>query len=89
MIKSLNIRVYGRVQGVGFRYNTRNAAEKYGISGFVKNEPEGGVFIEAEGEEEAIDRFLLWCHKGPAWARVDRVEVQEVPEVRCEGFVVR
>lgn len=89
MIISLNIRVHGRVQGVGFRYNTRKAAEKFGISGYVKNEPEGTVFIEAEGEEEAIDQFVIWCHKGPMWARVDRVEVQTVPEMKSVGFVVK
>jgi len=89
MTKALKIRIHGRVQGVGFRYNTRKAAQKFGVSGYVKNEPGGTVYIEAFGSEEAIDQFLLWCHKGPAWARVDRVEVQEIPELKCEGFVVR
>jgi len=89
MTKSLKIRVKGRVQGVGFRYNTRRMAQKYDISGYVKNEPEGTVYIEASGEEEAMDRFVLWCHKGPAWARVDKVEVQEIPNLKNDGFIVK
>jgi len=64
-------------------------AQKYDISGYVKNEPEGTVYIEASGEEEAMDRFVLWCHKGPAWARVDKVEVQEIPNLKNDGFIVK
>ena len=65
--KHLDIHVYGRVQGVFFRDNTRNIAQQLGLVGFVKNEDSGGgVYIEAEGPQEQLDEFLKWCKKGPA-----------------------
>jgi len=50
MKKHVNITVKGRVQGVGFRYSAMEAAEELGIKGFVRNMPDGSVYIEAEGE---------------------------------------
>jgi len=89
LIKALNIRVHGRVQGVNFRHFTTKAALKYNIKGYVKNEPDRTVFISAEGEEEAIDLFLLWCHDGPTWARVDKVDVQDIPSCGYTDFVIK
>jgi acylphosphatase len=72
-----NIRVTGRVQGVGFRYNAREAASHYGIVGFIRNQPNGDVYIEAEGPREAVDAFIGWCREGPPRARVVSVDVTE------------
>lgn len=77
MRKHLNIRVHGRVQGVFFRSSAKHSAKKLGIRGFVRNEPDGTVYIEAEGDEENLERFLGWCRKGPPFARVDKVEMEE------------
>ncbi|MHC1774652.1 MAG: acylphosphatase [Lentimicrobium sp.] len=60
------IRVYGRVQGVGFRYSAQQTAWAMGICGFVTNETDGSVYIEAEGSSEQIRLFIDWCRKGPS-----------------------
>jgi acylphosphatase len=73
-MKHLNIKIYGSVQGVGFRDAVYWTARKAHIAGFVMNEPDGSVYIEAEGEQETLNNFLIWCGHGPSTARVDRVE---------------
>lgn len=77
MIKHLNIKVYGLVQGIFYRATAREEAEKFNITGFARNEPDGSVYIEAEGEEGNLDKFIQWCHIGPNLARVEKVEVTE------------
>ncbi len=77
MKKHLNITVQGHVQGVWFRASTEEKAQELGLKGFVINQPNGQVYIEVEGKEEALEQFLYWCHKGPMLARVDHVEVED------------
>lgn len=89
MKKAAIIKVFGKVQNVGFRHHTQKTAERHHITGFVKNQPDGSVYIEAEGDEENLDHFVLWCHKGPMWARVDHVAVQETPLQGFDGFTVK
>jgi acylphosphatase len=88
-MKSVEITVTGRVQNVGFRYYTHKTAVELGIKGFVKNRPDGTVYIEAEGEEGSLASFIAWCHRGPAWARVDDVQIHEQPVQDYTGFSVR
>jgi acylphosphatase len=52
------------------------AAYRFGIKGIVANKSDGTVYIEAEGPEENLSRFIAWCHKGPSWARVMKVEME-------------
>lgn len=66
--------VTGRVQGVGFRWSTRREAERLGLSGWVRNLPDGRVEARVEGEPEALDAMLAWIERGPVGARVDGVE---------------
>ena len=73
----LNIKVTGKVQGVWFRRSTLLEAQKLGVSGFVRKEPDGSVYIEAEGNEEQLKALLDWCSHGPELARVDKVESVE------------
>jgi acylphosphatase len=75
-VKSLIIKIYGDVHGVGFRDATYWTARKMRVAGFVMNDPDGSVYIEAEGEEAALKEFLIWCKKGPVTARVNRVEAE-------------
>lgn len=77
MKKSVILTIKGKVQGVGFRYSTVKAAESYGIKGFVKNKPDGSVYIEAEGNPQDTEEFIKWCRNGSSWSRVDQVNVQE------------
>lgn len=77
MQKHLNIKIYGRVQGVFFRATAQEEADKLHIFGFARNEPDGSLYIEAEGETEKLEKFLQWCHGGPEAARIDKVEIKE------------
>lgn len=54
----VNISVSGRVQKIGFRYSTLEVANQLGIAGFVQNQPDGSVYIEAEGPEESVETFI-------------------------------
>ncbi|HEY8512024.1 MAG TPA: acylphosphatase [Cyclobacteriaceae bacterium] len=88
-MKHLNIRVTGRVQGVYFRASTRDVASKLKLRGFVRNEPDGSVYIEAEGNEEALEELVAWCHHGPPRAMVENVEVNEGPIQNLGSFDIR
>ncbi len=88
-----NIRVrliiQGRVQGVWFRESTRREAVALGITGWVKNRPDGGVEVLAEGPEDQIRSLVSWCNHGPSFARVDRVhEIQEGWKGEFESFEI-
>jgi acylphosphatase len=87
--KRFCIRVIGRVQGVFFRASARAEAERLGLCGFVRNEPDGSVYAEAEGEGEALARFVDWCRRGPSQARVEDVETKEEEPRGFAGFVIR
>lgn len=69
------ILISGKVQGVFYRASAKQKAEELHIKGFVRNEFNGDVYIEAEAEEEVLYKFVKWCNTGPAGARVDHVEV--------------
>jgi acylphosphatase len=71
--------VEGRVQGVGFRYTCYAEARRLGISGWVRNTPEGAVEVRAEGNREKLESFLAWLRRGPPGARVDKVSYKQVP----------
>jgi len=77
MKKHFSIQVWGRVQGVLFRDSARRKAQHLGITGFVRNEPDGSVYLEAEGEENALKDFTSWCGRGSLFAQVERVETRE------------
>ena len=89
MIKTFQLKVIGKVQGVGFRYYTNKRAQEFGIKGYVKNMTDGSVFIEAEVEESDLKTFVAWCEKGPAWSRVREVKKSEIPIVEFTKFEVR
>ena len=76
-MQHFNINVYGLVQGVGFRYATKKYANAIGITGFVKNEADKSVYIEAEGSQSALADFVKWCKTGPSYAQVENVIVKE------------
>lgn len=69
--------VSGRVQRVGYRFSCMEEAYKCNIYGFVRNSSDGSVYIEAEGIEEDLKEFISWCRKGPVWARVTDVKIDE------------
>lgn len=71
--------ISGRVQGVCFRHYTRKTALQNGVSGWVRNLPDGRVEAWIEGEENAVAATLKWCHQGPEMAQVDEVRIEEKP----------
>ena len=85
-----HIVVKGRVQGVGFRFHTQKQATKLNIHGYVRNLADGDVEILANGEEDAVQQFLVWCRQGPQWADVAEIVVtkQDRDEVFA-GFEIR
>jgi len=76
MRRRAHLFISGKVQGVYFRANTQSEALKLGLKGFVRNLPDGRVEALFEGEEEAIEKMIAWCHRGPSGARVERVDVE-------------
>ena len=89
MDKSVMITVFGRVQGVGFRFYTQKKAFELNLSGFVRNKPNGTVYIEAEGKSKDVDEFVDWCNYGPEWARVDKLEKQFSNTLGHSGFAIK
>lgn len=87
-MRSVSITVRGRVQGVWFRASTKNEAVRLGLTGTVRNQPDGSVYIEAQGPSHQIESLIVWCHKGPELARVDEVEVVDISRFVAESFEV-
>ena len=79
-MRTVFIKVYGKVQGVFFRQNTISKAKELNIAGYTLNARDGTVEIMAQGTSENIDALIAWCHHGPERARVDKVDVQDVEE---------
>lgn len=75
-LKQVQVVVRGRVQGVYFRASTQREAKRLGLTGWVKNRPDGNVEVLAEGEEEGLKDLIAWANKGPGAARVERVDVR-------------
>lgn len=83
----VHLDIAGRVQGVGFRWATRAAAAELGVCGWVRNTDDGGVEIVAEADDEAIERFIVWCRSGPPGARVhDLRQRRRPPTGEFESF---
>jgi len=69
------ITITGRVQGVSFRISTKAVADQLGVKGFVKNQKDGSVYIEAEADEIYMQEFLNWCKLGPDEALVETLDL--------------
>ena len=89
MLVARRYRIRGRVQAVGFRFFTEDAARREGLHGFVANVPDGTVEAEAEGDLDALERFERALRTGPPGARVDTVDVEARPPTgRTAGFTI-
>jgi acylphosphatase len=80
--------VSGHVQGVGFRWFAHEAARREGLSGLVRNQPDGRVEAVVEGDREAVERFEAAIRRGPSRARVADVEVDSIPPSGHIGFTI-
>ncbi len=89
MIKHINLTVKGRVQGVWFRASTKKKAIDLGLKGFVKNQVNSNVYIEAEGTQEQLQLFVMWCKKGPTLAHVTELIEQQGKLEHFTRFEIR
>lgn len=80
------IRIEGKVHAVWFRMSTKEEADRIGLSGFVRNEPDGSVYVEVEGERGKLDAFVKWCHIGSEQSEVTKVSVHEGEIVGFRSF---
>ncbi|MGB9667756.1 MAG: acylphosphatase [Thermosulfidibacteraceae bacterium] len=77
--KRVHLLISGKVQGVYYRANACEVAKRLGITGWVRNLPDGRVEVVAEGEEDVLKNFIAWCWEGPPLARVENVEEKWEP----------
>ena len=90
MIPHYNVKVEGRVQGVFFRVSTQKEAVRLGLKGFVRNEYDGSVYIEVEGNQEKIDRLLTWIGLGgPPQGEVHNYDCDEGDFRNFRSFEIR
>jgi acylphosphatase len=75
-LKQAHLTVRGRVQGVFFRASTQREAKRLGLTGWVRNRPDGAVELCVEGEEEDLKEIIAWANRGPSAARVEKVDVR-------------
>lgn len=89
MAKRIILRIRGDVQGIGFRYSARQKARELGLAGFARNEPDGSVYIEAEGSRGKLEELLRWC-ENDAPGKIEMVEQKFSDELKgYESFEVR
>lgn len=86
--EAVHLLVQGRVQGVFFRASTQKMAVELGLSGWVRNCEDGSVEVLAEGDREALDRFITWCRKGPPLAKVNELDVNWISAEGLKSFEV-
>ena len=73
-MRRLTLKIYGFVQGIGYRYLSQKEAKKRGFSGYVCNMPGGGVELVAEGHEPDLKNFVQWCYNGVGPSVVQEIE---------------
>ncbi|NML21033.1 acylphosphatase [Pseudoflavitalea sp. G-6-1-2] len=88
MTQTYSITVKGKVQGVYYRQSTKEKALQLGITGYVKNQPDGSVKILASGTTEQLLQLVMWCKQGPARAEVASVDVETVAPHAFFGFSI-
>ena len=89
MAKAASVKVTGRVQGVAFRWYAVQEAERLGVRGWIRNEPDESVAGHLEGPDDAVDPMVAWCRHGPSYAAVRHVAVTEARLTGAEDFAIR
>jgi acylphosphatase len=85
---AVHVRVSGRVQGVAFRWEAQHEAERLGVKGWVRNEPDGSVLTHVEGEPDAVNDMVVWLRKGPPAAKVRDCAVREAAVSGASSFEI-
>lgn len=89
MKKRYVIHIRGKVQGVFFRVLAKEQAEKLGLTGFIRNEEDGSVHTEVEGDSQALEEFAAWCKEGPTGARVKVVDIRGEATMGFRSFEIQ
>lgn len=87
-MRTVRVRISGRVQGVFFRATCARLADELGLSGWVRNRPDGDLEAVFQGPDQAVEDMVAWCREGPPHAQVDAVDVRAEPPVPQSGFRV-
>lgn len=88
-MQQVHLLISGSVQGVGYRQFVKSSAGKLGLTGWVRNLPDGRVEAVAQGEKQTINELLKRCRKGPFLAEVETIEVREEKEAKMiTGFTI-
>lgn len=88
VMQTYHLLIKGRVQGVFFRASARDVAKKLNITGWIKNSEDGNVEALVTGEDDAIQKFIIWCRKGPPAANVTDVIVEQTKDTFFDDFRV-
>jgi acylphosphatase len=86
---AIHVLISGIVQGVGYRFSTVKKAQKLGLNGWVRNLADTRVEALFEGEQNAVEQMLQWCHIGPASAVVDHIEIEQINPQGIQGFEIK
>ncbi len=87
--KCMRYQVVGKVQGVWFRDSTVKQANLIGVTGWVRNVPDGSVEVVASGDEHALEMLYQWLQKGPTLAKVESVEYEQIEREPFTDFSIR
>ena len=87
-MKSYHLSIKGRVQRVFYRESAKREANRLGVTGWVKNKPDGSVELLACGTEDTVQKLVEWCKTGPPLAKVTEVTVTEVEPQVFDAFTV-
>lgn len=89
MSRAVDVVVTGSVQGVSFRWYAEQEGRRLGLAGWVRNEVDGSVHGHAEGDDDAVEAWVAWCHQGSPAASVERVVVTPATLEGLSGFETR
>lgn len=87
-MKHVNLKIYGLVQGVFFRASAKEKADSLNLKGFARNEEDGAVYIEIEGEEIFLKDFISWCKIGSKFAKVENVDIKNGKLKNFKEFLI-
>jgi acylphosphatase len=85
---AVQVRVTGRVQGVAFRWDAQHEAQKLGVVGWVRNEPDGSVLAHVEGEPDLVNDMVVWLRHGPPAAKVRDCAVRDAAPTGADSFEI-
>lgn len=88
MLKTVSIIVTGKVQGVWYRRSAKEKATELGVTGNVRNQPDGSVAILATGLTNQLDLFIEWCRQGPPGAQISSLDIKYLPLQHFDKFVI-